>query len=80
MVGMVGATGQRDSANIQDPVAAGSPGAKRIGVLLERSLLLLVQRDPMQTHLIQKQPPLGLWALVSLAQGCLSLGLLSAHR
>lgn len=80
MVGMVGATDPRDSANIQDPVAEGSPGAKRIGALLERSLLLLVQHNPMQNHLIRKQPPLGLWTLVSLAQGCLSLGLLSAHR
>lgn len=70
----------KETANIQDPVAEGSSGAKRIGALLERSLLLLVQHDPMQTHLIRKQPPLCLWALVSLAQGCLSLGLLSAHR
>lgn len=60
-------------------MAEESPGAKRIGVLLERSLLLLVQHNPMQTHLIRKQSPVGLWALASLAQGCLSLGLLSAY-
>lgn len=74
MVGMVGANDQRDSANIQDPVAEGSPGAKRIGVLMERSLLLLVQHNPMQTHLIRKQSPGGLWALASVPRAACPWG------
>ena len=46
--GVEGATAQGASANVQDPTAEWSPGTYRIGAPLEKSLLLLVQHNPME--------------------------------
>lgn len=48
------------SANVHNPGVEGAPGTQNLGVLLARSLLLLVQHDPMGNSRGLQAGPLGL--------------------